>query len=90
MIIHCLVGMRNSHFIKTVVTGCFGSPTEKLQIHHIINNNRELPDFFIEVPGTDSSHPLVKTSRQRIGTGQHHLFIFRFAGQAITVSITAI
>ena len=50
MVVQCFIGMRDSHLTETVVAGSFRCPAKELQVHHIIDNNRELPDLLIEIP----------------------------------------
>lgn len=69
MILHCLVGMGDSHFAESFVTGSACRPGEKLQVHHIVDNYGILPYLLIEILRTDQSYLRIITGSQRIRTG---------------------
>ena len=61
---------------------------QQIQIHHVINNYREIP--FPEIPGTNTTYVRIKTIAQIISSLHQYLTNTVGRSQAICIAITAI
>ena len=84
------VGMRDGHVVVALLLSRFGSPQQEFQAHHVVNDDRILPNISIEIPGPDYPQLIIVASRQRTGSLQHDLPIGRILGQTVAVAIAAV
>src|SRR3546814_17202553 len=72
MIFHGCIGMCKCDVYKTVVSTFLTCPGKEFQVHHVINNDRELPFIPVVIPGTNAAHFRVKPGNQRFSTSQQN------------------
>ena len=58
MVVHSSHCMFNGNIFINIVSCFFGNIKQEIQVHHIIDDNREIPSS--EVPGADSCNGIVE------------------------------
>src|SRR5690606_42023208 len=78
MVCHGGIGVCNSDFSIAAVRGDIAGFKEHLQIHHVIDNDRELPTplslpSVINIPALDAARRIAKSCRQGSCCGKQYL-----------------
>src|SRR5260221_14189587 len=88
MIPHSRIGMCDGNPVKGRDAANPGGPEQELQVHHVVDNDREFPG--LAVPRPDTAYRRVEPGRQRTGAVEQHILVLRPVQQAKPVAITAI
>ena len=86
----CLCGQRMSYgnVIIALVACQFRCHEKQLEVHHVINDNREVP--FSKVPGTNTAYLFIKTRSKIFGCLNDNAFYSVVGSKAKCIPIAAI
>ena len=86
----CLCGQRMlyGNVIIALVACQFRCHEKQLEVHHVVNDNREVP--FSKVPGTNTAYLFIKTRGKIIGRLNDNVFYSVVRSKAKCIAIAAI